>query len=366
MQIPLDKAFKFGAGRYIQLPGAIDEAGSEAAALGKKAFIICGRTAFDIAGSPLEASLSRAGVEYGTAVCGGYTTHEKSKALAAQAMDGGYDLIIGLGGGKIMDLAKAAAHYSSLPVINVPTQASTCAAYTPMSVMYTEEGKTDGNFYHSREVSAVIVDEDIMVRQPPRYAASGMLDAMSKFIEIQNAHDEMNFSDFTIEVFTAFELSRYLYGILESTCLKVYDDIKNHVLSREVHDFLFINFAVTGMVSGISKAFGQSALAHEMYYAARTFFTHEAADYMHGEIVGMALIMQLCYNKTPEKVPALKDTMRRMGMPLYLSDIGIAETDENLEKLVGHMMSTTFYEETPENRARLYGAVRAMCRDAEQ
>ena len=82
--------------------------------------------------------------------------------------------MVGVGGGKIMDLAKSIAHMAELPVVNIPTQAATCAAYTPMSVMYTEEGAAygtvGGNFYHDYEVSAVIIDETVMIHQPPRYA----------------------------------------------------------------------------------------------------------------------------------------------------------------------------------------------------
>ena len=40
--IKLDNAYKFGAGRYIQEPGALNTAATEAARLGTKALIIAG------------------------------------------------------------------------------------------------------------------------------------------------------------------------------------------------------------------------------------------------------------------------------------------------------------------------------------
>ena len=47
---------------------------------------------------------------------------------------------------------------------------------------------------------------------------------------------------------------------------------------------MFACLPVTGMISGISKGFGQSALEHELYYQLRTKFTREALSYLHGEM----------------------------------------------------------------------------------
>ena len=366
MNTKLDVAFKFGAGRYIQLPDALKMAGEEISRFGRKAFIIGGPTAISIVQEVLTASLTQSHVSYEIKVYPGYTTHEAVNTFAKYCSDNQFDVVVGAGGGKIMDLAKCIAHVANLPVVNIPTQAATCAAYTPMSVMYTDEGaaygNVGGNFYHDYEVSAIIVDENIMIYQPPRYAASGILDAMAKFIEVQHGHSEMHYNDFNIELYTAYTLAKYTYEILDRTCLKVYDDIKNHQLTKEVHDFLFINFAITSMISGISKAFGQTALAHEMYYCARMYFTKESLAYLHGEIVGTSLILQLAYNHTPEKIPAFKDFMEKMGMPVTLSELGIPETKDNIKKIYDYLLTTPFIVDTPENRQTLMDSIKAICK----
>lgn len=359
-----DAAFKFGAGRYIQEPGAIGLAGNEISRLGKRAFILGGSKALSTVEKQLSKSLQDADIRYEYKVYDGYTTHETAKRYAGYCREKQFEVVVGAGGGRIMDLAKAIAHYAKLPVINIPTQAATCAAFTPMSVMYTKEGAAlgtaGGNFYHTGEVSAVIVDETIMLYQPPRYAASGILDAMAKFIEIQNGRPEMNFSDLGIELYTAYTLAAYIYDILEKNCLTIYSDIENHELSKAVHDFLFINFAVTGIISGSSKALGQTALAHEMYYAARIFFTREALGFLHGEIVGTSLILQLYYNRTPEKIPAFKAFMKKMNMPLTLSGLGITETDENCGKIFDYLCSTQFVTDNEDNHKILKEAIRQI------
>lgn len=366
MSSKLDVAFKFGAGRYIQEPDALQLAGAEISRFGKKAFIVGGPTAIGITKNVLSKSLTKANVTYEYRIYPGYTTREISREFAELCKKDGFDVVVGVGGGRIMDLAKCIAHIAKLPIVNIPTQAATCAAYTPMSVMYTEEGAAygtvGGNFYHDYEVSAVIIDETIMIHQPARYAASGILDAMAKFIEVQHGHSSMCFEDFNIELYTAYTLANYTYNILKESCLKVYDDIANHRLTKEVHDFLFINFALTSIISGISKAFGQTALAHEMYYCARMFFTKESLSYLHGEIVGTSLILQLAYNGTPDKIPAFRAFMEKMKMPVNLEELGILETKENIDKIFNYLLTTPFVTDTEENRELLLNSIKAICK----
>ena len=58
------KPMKFGCGRYVQAPGALEIVGREAAMLkSKKALIVGGKQALDSVGAKMEESLKAAGVE---------------------------------------------------------------------------------------------------------------------------------------------------------------------------------------------------------------------------------------------------------------------------------------------------------------
>ena len=67
-----------------------------------------------------------------------YEEVDRIVGLAAQHKS---DAIIGVGGGKIMDAVKyAAAKAGCILNVMVPTLASNCAPWTPLSVMYSEDG----------------------------------------------------------------------------------------------------------------------------------------------------------------------------------------------------------------------------------
>lgn len=58
------------------------------------------------------------------------------------------DFIIGVGGGKLTDLVGYAAHLTNTPFGVVPTLASNCAPWTPLAVMYKENGESEGMSEH--------------------------------------------------------------------------------------------------------------------------------------------------------------------------------------------------------------------------
>lgn len=362
----MDAAYKLGAGRYIQMPGALTEAGNEICRYGKCVWVVGGPTALSLTKESLKKQFQEKGIMYEFLEYSGYTTQTITECYAEYVRKHKFEIVVGVGGGRIMDLAKAIAHIARLPVITIPTCSATCAAYTPMSVMYEADGAaigTDGgNFYHDYEVAGVIVDEDIMVHQPPRYAAAGMLDSMAKAIEIQNGCPGVDMEKSGFEIYTAYILSKYIYRILEEGCSDIYRDIEQHILSKRVHNYLYINFVLTGFISGSSKALGQTALAHEMYYAVRKYFTQESKKYLHGEIVGSSLILQLCYNRQEEQIPGFIEFMRTMNMPVILQELGIPETNENIKKIYCHLKNTEFVDKSPENLEQLKKAVFSMCR----
>ena len=277
-KIILDSAIKFGAGRYRQEKGLLEECGKEIARFSKKAFLVAGQRAFDAVKEKLLPSLDAAGVDYVVDIYTGVCSFEAAKEYADRCLSAGCDEVVGIGGGKIMDFSKAVAETAGLGTVNIPTSIATCAAFTSMSVMYTPEGakKTCWRFEH--EIDAVLVDMDVIAKCPIRYTAAGILDAMAKKIEIQNGKPVMTLDDNKFDLFTAYKMAEYTYDVLKKYGPAAVEDNRHHKVTKALEDVTFINIAVTGVIANITKSFSQSALGHMMYDGVRTFFTQEAKD----------------------------------------------------------------------------------------
>lgn len=338
----VDIAYKFGGGRYFQGKNVLEQLGKELKRFGSKAYIVGGPTALSIAKNRIIDSLQNESVEYFVKEYSGFCCYSEAEKVKEEIRLNECDVIIGVGGGRIMDFSKLCGDYAKIPVITVPTSMSTCAAYTTLSVIYDENGKTVGNYYLRTEVSAIFVDADIMANQPIRLVAAGVMDALAKYIEIKNGHPEVNSDNFDIDLMTAAVLAEHTYNKILDNWEQACESINNHTYSDSMNNLIFLCIPITGMISGISKGFGQSALAHELYYQLRTNFTKEALGYLHGEVVAIGLLTQLYYNQTPELVAKFKRIMSDMHMPTNLPEIGVQNTNENFHLIYNNMIASPF------------------------
>ena len=76
------------------------------------------------------------------------------------------EVIVGIGGGKTLDTAKAVAYKLKLPVAVVPTIASTDAPCSALSVIYTQAGEFKRYLLLPKNPDLVLVDTKIIVQLP--------------------------------------------------------------------------------------------------------------------------------------------------------------------------------------------------------
>lgn len=359
-KIVLDTAIKFGAGRYRQGTGILEVCGEEVAQFGKKPFIVAGRRAFDAVKDRLLPGFEKAGLSWTVEIYDGQCSYEAAEQIAQKCTAAGCDEVVGVGGGKIMDFAKAVAEYAHLGTVNIPTSISTCAPFTCMSVMYTPEGGKKDCWRYEHELDAVLVDMQVIADCPIRYNAAGILDAMAKRIEIQNGKPVMTLADNKFDLFSAFRMAQYTYEVLEQYGPQAIEDNRQHKVTKALEDVTFINVAVTGVIANITKSFSQSAIAHSMYDGVRTHFTKEAAKALHGEIVAVGLFAQLHYNRLGAERDALKEFMRGMEMPLTLGELGVEPTEQNLKTIEDYLIDSPYVAPGEESLALLHEAVRQM------
>lgn len=100
METRMDAAYKFGCGRYVQEPGALERVGPECGRLARKVLIVAGRTARALTEEAIEGSLRAAGV---TGLCRSTRAHaarRAPRAYADAALGAGCGAVVGVGGGR--------------------------------------------------------------------------------------------------------------------------------------------------------------------------------------------------------------------------------------------------------------------------
>lgn len=341
-----DPAIKFGAGRYRQGRGILRDSGDEIRRFGGRVYILAGPKALEAVKTPLLESLERAGVTYEVEVYQGFCSYEAAREQAEKCLAAGCDEVVGVGGGRIMDFAKAVAEYAGLGVVNIPTSIATCAAFTSMSVMYTPEGAYLESWRYGHETDAVLVDLDVIAACPPRFAAAGIVDAMAKRIEIPNGCSEIRPEEQDCDLYTAYRISEYVYEMLENFGPQAVEDIRRGQVTRAVEYVTFLNIAVTGTVANITRSFGQSALAHMLYYGMRTIFTREAENALHGEIVGIGLFPQLICNGMDQEMDRLAEFMARLRLPFTFPELGIRIQGEGAARLERYLADSPYVQKT--------------------
>ncbi len=198
-------SFEFStAGRVIFGAGTLGKAAPAAAAMGRRALVVTGSTTGRAA--PLLDSLAVHGVQSVTfAVDREPTTHLVSAAVARARADG-CDLVIGIGGGSVLDTGKAVAilltnggepldylevigrgqpfTQPAAPYVAVPTTAGTGTEVTRNAVLASPEHRVKVSLRgHWLLPRLAIVDPELTFSLPPAVTASTGLDALTQLIE---------------------------------------------------------------------------------------------------------------------------------------------------------------------------------------
>ena len=186
-------------GQIVRGAGALGHLGESCKSQGTKALVIGGKTALSKTQDKIKTSLAQAGVEaVGFVWYGGECCQENINRLAELAVSCQANMIIAVGGGKALDTGKAASDVCRLPVITVPTIAATCAAVTPLTVLYNEEGQFTDNLFFDQCPACVIIDTAVILDAPVVWLEAGLGDTLAKMYELRAAASVMEATSLTI------------------------------------------------------------------------------------------------------------------------------------------------------------------------
>ncbi|TYB30502.1 MAG: glycerol dehydrogenase [Candidatus Mcinerneyibacterium aminivorans] len=236
-----------------------------------------------------------------------------------------FDLILGIGGGKTLDTAKAVAHYLNMPVGIVPTIAATDAPCSALSVIYTEEGNFEEYLFLPSNPDIVIVDTKIIAEAPERFLISGMGDALATYFEARVCQktNKQSIAGGT-QTITANNLAKLCYD----TLLKYGKIAKASVKNNSVTEALEKIVEANTLLSGLGFESGGLAAAHAIHNGFTVL--EEVHDKTHGEKVAFSTIVQLILEDAcPEEIERVINFCKEMGLPTTLKELGIEKIDEN-------------------------------------
>ena len=373
-----DIAFKYFLPVNIEFgSGKVAKAGELTKPYGKKALIVTGHSSAKKSGlyDKVKDSLKAEGIDsvlFDKVAQNPLTT--TAAEGAAFAKDNGCDVVVAIGGGSIMDCAKAIAFLAvndgdvsdyifgkkasdtALPIILIPTTCGTGSEGNGIAVLTNPDNGDKKSLRCNAIVAKVsIVDPECMMTMPKHVLASVGFDALCHNMEAYTSKIAQPFTD---------ALSLYAVDLIAHNLVDVYKGTG----SKDSWEKITLASTIGGMVINTTGV----TLAHGMEHPASGL-----KDIVHGK--GLAAltptIIEDSYQGAPEKFAKLaklfggekaedlagkvRELLEDIELTCTLSDLGIEEKDipwmaENCMKVSAHSIANNPVVFSQEEIAEIY------------
>jgi glycerol dehydrogenase len=344
--------------KYIQGPGVLSECGPFLPADGGNLLLLADRVVMPIVFERMKKSAADAKLEPLTFMFGGESSEEEIERVKKFSTEKRIRAIAGAGGGKALDTARMVSYHLKTPMISVPTIAATNAATSSLAGIYSEDHVYRYPVKIGKCPDLVLVDTEVIAQAPVRYLVAGMGDGLSTVYEgraMKAAGKKTVHGTDCNE--TCLTFSRLAHDtILEKGYLAkiaAENQTASPALEDVVEAILFLSEA--GAEGG-----GGTAVSHGLN-AALTILP-EVREVYHGERVAFGILVQLILeNRSLEEILTLQRFFARVGLPLTLKEIRIADgVREKIQEVVRKACEPGRYVHNmpfPISEASLFGAI---------
>ncbi|NLG34577.1 MAG: glycerol dehydrogenase [Lentisphaerae bacterium] len=308
-------------GQYLQGAGALAELPPLMAAFGRRGLVLASPTARNRV-LP-DADLQWPGDAPRLETFRGECCESELARLADLISRHRIDILAAVGGGKTIDTAKIAADRAGIPVLVMPTIASTDAPCSGCAVLYTETGTFDSVHYQKRSPAAVLVDESVIAAAPVRFLVAGMGDALATWFEARScAATRSPNACGGLSTLTGLHLARLCYDTLLESGLAAKLACEQHAVTPAFSRIVEANV----LLSGIGFESGGLGAAHSIHNGLTALEPTHA--FFHGEKVAFGTLAGLQLTGAPA---AESDTVfafcESVGLPTTLADLGLPRVD---------------------------------------
>ncbi|WP_250518718.1 glycerol dehydrogenase [Caballeronia sp. ATUFL_M1_KS5A] len=286
--------------------------------------------------------------------------------VTAWIRDTGAQMVLSFGGGKVVDVGRAAADDLRLPFVCVPTIAASDAPCSALSVIYDDEGRVVRDRFVRRNPDLVLVDSQIIVNAPVRFFIAGIGDALSTWYEAQacaRAHAANLCGGRGTSL--ALQAAKLCRDALFEHAPQAVDDCRANIVTPDFDATL----EATVLLSGIGFESAGVAAAHAIHHGLAEL--PSSHDFLHGEKVAIGTLASLFLSAVPdeERLRVFRFCLA-VDLPYRLREIGVDAGDIDALTTVaeracraGEIIHNEPYPVTPAN---VVAALIAMDRYAER
>ncbi len=272
------------------------------------ALIVTGPRVRSIAAELVIQSLDQAGFKSSIIITESATTDEVSNVQRAIKLRSA-DIVVGVGGGKDIDVAKLSSMKEQKTFLSVPTAASHDGIASPLVSM---KGLNRPYSYVAHSPVAIVADTSIIAKSPYRLIASGCGDVLAKYTAVRDwklAHRIKSeyYGDYAAEL--ALMSSRLV--IKNASTIRTISESGVRTLVEAL-----ISCGVAMSIAGSSRPCSGSE--HLFSHALTTIAPIPA---LHGEMCGVGTI--LCAYLHGANWELIRDVLRKIGAPTTATELGI-------------------------------------------
>ncbi|ELZ05509.1 glycerol dehydrogenase [Natrialba asiatica DSM 12278] len=328
---------------YVQGRDALRQLGDQVAPIAETALVIGDSDVLGIVGDRAEASLEESDVDATLEEFGGEASETEIDRITEVAREIDADAIVGAGGGKGLDTAKAVRENVGGAMVSMPTIASTDSPTSSLSVIYSEDGEFERYRFYESHPDVVLVDTSVIAGAPVRFLTSGIADAMATWFEADAVHRTggANFFD-EDPTYAAHSLSSLCYDLLRDHAVSSIRAVENGIVTESVEAVVEANT----LLSGLGFENGGLAAAHSIHNGLTQLEdTHHAT---HGEKVNFGTLTQLVLEgRSNAFIEDIIDFSVAADLPVTLAELGVDNpSQDDLDRVA---QATVADEETIHN-----------------
>ena len=313
-------------GRYVQGDQAFSVLREEIGRQGQNALLITDKFIVSNMKEPLLAAMGQ-DFEYYLETFNGECCDSEIERLQKLVQAHNSDTVIGIGGGKTLDTAKAVGYLANCRVVIVPTIASTDAPCSALSVIYNEDGSFNRYLVLPHNPDVVLVDTDIITQAPVRFLSAGMGDAFATWFEAEDCRLKRAYNmTGRVGPMTAYALAQLCHETLLEYGELAYHACEQQVVTPALEHVVEANT----LLSGLGFESGGLAAAHAIHNGLTQLA--ETHHFYHGEKVAVGVqAMAFLTDKPSAMIDLVFDFCEAVALPTTLAEIGLENaSDEQL------------------------------------